>query len=81
MKGCLASGYPFVFGFTAYDGFESPAVAKSGLVLMPSTNESVVGGHVVLAVGYDDKGQRFIVMNPWADRWVSKGISPYPIHT
>src|ERR1035438_1706464 len=24
LKGCLASGYPFVFGFTVYDSFESP---------------------------------------------------------
>ena len=22
MKGCLASGYPFVFGFTVYESFE-----------------------------------------------------------
>src|SRR5437660_4905409 len=26
MKGCLASGYPFIFGFTVYQSFESPAV-------------------------------------------------------
>ncbi len=25
LKGCLASGYPFVFGFTVYDSFESAA--------------------------------------------------------
>ena len=24
LKGCLASGYPFVFGFTVYESFESP---------------------------------------------------------
>src|SRR6202795_1703015 len=29
MKGCLASGYPFVFGFTVYESFETAAVAKS----------------------------------------------------
>jgi C1A family cysteine protease len=27
LKGCIASGFPFVFGFTVYDGFESPNVA------------------------------------------------------
>src|SRR5437762_12072575 len=26
MQGCLASGYPFVFGFTVYESFESDAV-------------------------------------------------------
>ena len=24
LKGCIASGYPFVFGFTVYNSFESP---------------------------------------------------------
>ena len=28
MKQCLAEGYPFVFGFTVYEGFESAAVAR-----------------------------------------------------
>jgi hypothetical protein len=27
MKGCLASGYPFVFGFSVYQSFESPQPA------------------------------------------------------
>jgi C1A family cysteine protease len=30
LKGCLASGYPFVFGFTVYESFESAAVARTG---------------------------------------------------
>src|SRR5262245_14023378 len=34
MKGCLASGYPFVFGFTVYTSFLSDAVAKTGHVPM-----------------------------------------------
>ncbi len=35
MKGCLAAGYPFVFGFTVYESFESPQVSKTGIVPMP----------------------------------------------
>src|SRR6516162_9925260 len=35
MKGCLASGYPFVFGFTVYASFETPQVAKTGVLPMP----------------------------------------------
>src|SRR6202049_4412710 len=59
MKGCLASGYPFVFGFTVYDSFESQQVAKTGVVPMPAPAEKVLGGHCVDAVGYDDAQQRF----------------------
>ena len=78
MKGCLASGYPFVFGFTVYDSFESDQVAKTGVVPMPSHSESVVGGHAVLAVGYDDSQQRFIVRNSWGATWGMKGYFTLP---
>jgi C1A family cysteine protease len=52
LKGCLASGYPFVYGFTVYDSFESGSVAKTGVVPMPAPGEEVLGGHCVLAVGW-----------------------------
>jgi hypothetical protein len=35
MKGCLASGYPFVYGFTVYESFESTQVAQTGLCRCP----------------------------------------------
>jgi C1A family cysteine protease len=78
MKGCLASGYPFVFGFTVYESFESPEVAKTGQVNMPSLNEQVLGGHAVLAVGYDDSQQRFIVRNSWSSDWGLDGYFTMP---
>jgi len=74
MKGCLASGYPFVFGFSVYESFESDAVAKTGVAPMPASSEKQLGGHAVLAVGYDDKQQRFIVRNSWGRSW---GIGGY----
>lgn len=77
-KGCLASGYPFVFGFTVYDSFESAAVAQSGHAPMPQPGETVAGGHAVLAVGYDDSNQWFIVRNSWADTWGMKGYFTLP---
>ena len=78
MKGCLASGYPFVYGFTVYESFESQAVAKTGIVPMPASGEKTLGGHAVLAIGYDDTKQRFIVMNSWGTGWGIKGFFTIP---
>jgi C1A family cysteine protease len=77
-KGCLASGYPFVFGFTVYDSFESTTVAQTGHAPMPQPGEKVAGGHAVLAVGYDDQNQWFIVRNSWGDTWGMKGYFTMP---
>jgi C1A family cysteine protease len=78
MKGCLAAGYPFVFGFTVYESFESQTVAKTGKVPLPSPSESSVGGHAVMAVGYNDASQSFIVMNSWSTKWGDKGFCYIP---
>jgi C1A family cysteine protease len=78
MRGCLASGYPFVFGFTVYSGFETQAVAQTGRVEMPTPDEDVVGGHAVLAVGYDDAAQRFLVRNSWGTGWGDAGYFTMP---
>jgi C1A family cysteine protease len=78
MKGCLASGYPFVFGFTVYESFESAEVAATGIVPMPTRGESVLGGHAVLAVGYDDTQQTFLVRNSWGNGWGMQGYFTMP---
>jgi len=78
MKACLAEGFPFVFGFTVYDSFESATVAKTGKVNMPKKTEGVIGGHAVMAVGYDDKAHRFIIRNSWGTDWGLKGYFTMP---
>jgi C1A family cysteine protease len=78
MKGCLASGFPFIFGFTVYESFETPAVAKTGHVPMPGWMERAVGGHAVLAVGYDEVRKWFLVRNSWGTRWGIKGYFTMP---
>lgn len=78
MRSCLADGFPFVFGITVYEGFESSEVAHTGIVSMPQPNERALGGHAVLAVGYDDEQKRFIVRNSWGSSWGQQGYFTIP---
>jgi len=78
MRACLADGYPFVFGFTVYESFESERVAATGTVPMPRHREKVLGGHAVLAVGYDDVKRRFLVRNSWGTGWGMNGYFTMP---
>src|SRR5208337_5008241 len=78
LKGCLASGYPFVFGFTVYESFESAQVAQTGHAPMPAPTEASIGGHAVIAVGYDDSQNWFIVRNSWGVGWGIKGYFMMP---
>ncbi len=78
MRTCLADGYPFVFGFTVYESFESATVARTGRANLPKPGEKVLGGHAVMAVGYNDKQKRFIVRNSWGTGWGKKGYFTMP---
>ena len=55
IKAVLTRGQTVAFGFTVYSSFESNGVTDTGNVPMPNPNyERILGGHEMLAVGYDD---------------------------
>jgi hypothetical protein len=74
IKTVLAEGKPVVMGIAIYTSFESQAVADTGVVPLPDkAKEEFLGGHAVLAVGYDDTKKRLIVRNSWGPEWGDKG--------
>jgi len=78
IQGCLASGYPIIFGFSVYSSFETREVARTGTTPMPSRKDQLLGGHAVLAIGYDDATQRFLVRNSWGSGWGDHGYFTLP---
>jgi C1A family cysteine protease len=57
-----------------YSAFEGPQVAKTGVLNMPDKKkESIVGGHAVMAAGYDDTKKLILVRNSWGASWGQKG--------
>jgi C1A family cysteine protease len=84
LKVALSEGMPVVFGFEVYESFESEKVAKTGIVPQPKKNESILGGHAVLAVGYVEEGKssgKLIVRNSWGQAWGDHGYCymSYPV--
>jgi C1A family cysteine protease len=73
MKSCIASGYAFAIGFTVYESFEN--VGSDGLWSPDKNAEQILGGHEVLAIGYDDSvnGGSFKVRNSWSASWGASG--------
>jgi len=65
LKGCLAQGYPFAFGFTIYPSFFDTNQRPLAHVPTPDPSEIPVSGHAVVAVGYDDTSKTFTCRTSW----------------
>lgn len=78
LKESLAKGIPFAFGFTCYRSMFTEEVRKTGAVPLPARTDQVVGGHAVMAVGYDDAVGRLLLRNSWGTRWGDAGYGTLP---
>jgi C1A family cysteine protease len=78
IQSCLAAGYPIIFGFLVYESFESDQVASTGIVPMPRHGEQELGGHCVVAVGYNTSKRVVYGRNSWSDKWGQDGYFEMP---
>jgi hypothetical protein len=74
MKQSLAKGMPVVFGIMAYES----TMHTNGVIPVPKAGEQELGGHILLAVGYDEARQHFIVRNSWGTAWGDHGYGYLP---
>jgi len=75
-RACIASGNPYIVGFTLFESFESDEVAKTGMVPMPEPDEREIGGHCVLGFGYDETHDEYL--NSWSSDWGDCGYFKVP---
>lgn len=88
IKQHLGSSIPSMFGFTVYSSISQ--ASPGGGIPFPSSGEKVVGGHAVVAVGYDDKkvithrgsGAKttgaLLIRNSWGTGWGDDGYGWLP---
>ncbi len=80
----LSAGFPLMFGFTVYESISQ--AGKTGKIPYPTSGEKILGGHAVVAVGYDDKmkikntnpgavetGGALLIRNSWGTGWGDAG--------
>jgi len=66
IKTALVSGFPVLIGVQLYTSFESDEVSKTGVVPMPdTTKETLLGGHCLNIISYNDTTQTFTGQNSW----------------
>lgn len=78
LKSCLAEGYPFVLGMSVFKNITGPDAARTGVVGMPEPGETPLGGHAVVAVGYDSAAQTFRIRNSLGAAWGMRGYFTLP---
>lgn len=73
LKTALAQGYPVVFGFSVPEAYDN--LPRNALLTLPARGERMLGGHAVVAVGYDDRPkQPYVwVRNSYGEGWGLKG--------
>lgn len=65
LRRTLAYGHPAVLGIAVYESFEGDECIKTGIVPMPEAGEQLMGGHAILACGYDDAHEQILLKNSW----------------
>jgi len=88
VKQSLAAGVPAMFGFTVYSSIDQ--AARTGKIPFPTGTERIMGGHAILAVGYDDGMEirnedagkattgALLIRNSWGEDWGLEGYGWLP---
>ncbi|MDP9017599.1 MAG: hypothetical protein M3N19_04700 [Candidatus Eremiobacteraeota bacterium] len=63
---------------SVYSNFSTQQVAQTGVASLPSAQDTLLGGHAVTAVGYDDGQQTFRIRNSIGATWGMKGYFTLP---
>lgn len=62
----LSHKQTIAFGFSVFESFESTQALQSGIVPMPGSNESMLGGHEMLMIGYLESQPSYVLCrNSW----------------
>ena len=73
IKEALANDGPVVAGIEVYQEAMSSEAAKTGIFPLPQKSSTLVGGHAVVLVAYDNQRKQFKFANDWGPGWGDRG--------
>ncbi len=86
LRSAIAEGYPVIISLNLFDAFDH--IGSDGMVPVPSPGDSILqregsesrtsSPHAMVACGYDDKNQVFLVRNSWGERFGKNGYCYIP---
>ena len=76
LEAAISGGQAVVFAMDIRPSFER--TGPDGMVPDPAPGEQSLGGHAMLAVGYDRSSGRLTVRNSWSSNWGSGGYCFLP---
>jgi C1A family cysteine protease len=89
IKQYLTAGLPSMFGFTVYSSIAQ--ASSTGKIPFPYAGDTVLGGHAIMAVGFDDALQikhshpnapvttgALLIRNSWGTGWGASGYGWLP---
>jgi hypothetical protein len=72
-RGLVADG-PVIAGISVFQSMMATLTAKTGNVPMPAEKSTIVGGHAIVIVGFDDMAKRVKFVNSWGSGWGEGGF-------
>ena len=78
IKEALKSTGPVVAGITVHSSFMTEEVKRTGVVPLPAATETIVGGHAICLVGFDDGRKVLKFLNEWGPKWGDRGYGYLP---
>lgn len=65
---------PIIFGMNIYESFNNSMLwDNDGTMPMPKLGEKLIGMQTLVAIGYSNKRESFLVRNSWGKNWKSDG--------